>query len=63
MFPTKFFSFIVKTRAAYNIVENVMKAFHFEENNFWQYDPYHFISNMIFLVGSLPYIPHEDAGT
>lgn len=63
MLPVEVFSFILKTRATFNIVEKMMKDFHFEEDKFWQYDPCRLISNMRIVVGYVPYIHHKDAGT
>jgi hypothetical protein len=40
MFPSTILSFIVKTRTTYTISEDMMKDFKFEEDVFWQYDPY-----------------------
>jgi len=54
----KVFSYIVKTRATFDIVEKMMKYFHFEEDTFWQYDPCHLISNMRIAASYVPYIHH-----
>jgi hypothetical protein len=52
------FSFIIKTRATFDIVVKMMKYFHFEEDMFWQYDPCHLISNMRIAAIYVPYIHH-----
>jgi hypothetical protein len=54
-------TFIVKTRNAFTIVENMMKSFQFEEDISWPYDPLKVISNMIISVGIVAYTHQVDA--
>jgi len=61
MFPSTILSFIVKTRTTYTIIEDMMKAFKFEEDVFWQYDPYQIIPNMKFSLVLVSYNHHLNA--
>ena len=61
MFPSAILSFIVKNRTTYTIIEDMMKAFQFEEDVFWQYDSYQIISNMKLAVVLVSYNHHLNA--
>jgi hypothetical protein len=58
--PSWVYSFIVKSKFAFEVVNRMMNSFGFNLGMVWHYDPYHIISKKIISLSYSAYIHHNN---